>query len=202
MQLRRPSLAALCLSTLAAFAAAPVLAGDFSLMGSFWDTDVAGHTAGGGVILGLPLSETFAIELRATYFEQLSDDTLENAFHSHDPVFLKQGIQALPLEAGVRFGFAPGQMFRPYVGGGASYFLLDSDFGEIKDELGYYAALGATVGDGRGADFFFEGVYRKATAHVKIDPEHFEDIDDINVDPDAALKLDGIGVNAGVRWTF
>ena len=99
MQLRRPSLAALCLSTLAAFAAAPVLAGDFSLMGSFWDTDVAGHTAGGGVILGLPLSETFAIELRATYFEQLSDDTLENAFHSHDPVFLKQGIQALPLTA-------------------------------------------------------------------------------------------------------
>lgn len=202
MQIRRTSIAALCLSTLTALAASPLFAGDFSLMGSFWDTDVAGHTAGGGVILGLPLSQTFAIELRATYFEQLSDDTLENAFHSHDPVFLKQGIQALPLEAGVRFGFAPGQMFRPYVGGGASYFLLDSDFGEIKDELGYYAALGATVGDGRGADFFFEGVYRKATAHVKIDPEHFDDIDDINVDPNAALKLDGFGVNAGVRWGF
>jgi hypothetical protein len=202
MQFQRISLAALCLSTLAAFAATPVHAGDFSLMGSYWDTDVAGETAGGGVILGLPLNESFAIELRATYFEQLSDDALENAFHSHDPVFLRQGIQALPLEAGVRIGFAPGATFRPYVGGGASYFLLDSDFGEIQDELGYYAALGATVGDGRGAEFFFEGLYRKATAHVKIDPQHFDDIDDINVDDEAALKLDGLGVNAGVRWTF
>jgi hypothetical protein len=202
MKIRRLSLAALFLPTLAALAAAPTLAADFALMGSYWDTDVAGNTAGGGVILGLPLSESFAIELRATYFEQLSDDTLENAFHSHDPVFLKQGIQALPLEAGVRFGFAPGEMFRPYVGGGASYFLLDSDFGEIQDELGYYAAIGATVGDGRGAEFFFEGLYRKATAHVKIDPQHFDEIGDINVDDNAALKLDGVGVNVGVRWTF
>lgn len=199
MKLRNPLIAALCV---AAFAAAPIKAADFSLMGSYWNTDVAGKTAGGGLILGMPLNETFAFELRATYFEQLSDNTLEQAFHSHDPVFLRKGIQALPLDAGIRFGFAPGASFRPYVGGGLTYFRLNSDFGDIKDEVGYYAALGGAVGDGKGADFFFEGNFRKATAHVTIDPQHFSQIDDIHVRDHATLKLDGFGANVGVRWYF
>ena len=51
-------------------------------MGSFWDTDVAGDAAGAGLILGLPFNETLAFELRATYFEQSSDDPFDNIFDS------------------------------------------------------------------------------------------------------------------------
>jgi hypothetical protein len=188
--------------TAATLAVAPAAAADFSLFGSYWDTDAAGDTAGGGIMLGLPINEVFAVEFRGTYFEELTDDPLENAFDSDDPIFQEAGIQAIPLEAGVRFSFAEGATFRPHVGGGLSYFLLDSDFGEISDELGYYALVGATVGDGEGTDFFFEGTWRKATAEVELDPEDLEDIDDIDVQDHADFDLDGVGVNLGLRWYF
>ncbi len=83
-----------------------------------------------------------------------------------------------------------------------SYLRLTSDFGDIQDEVGFYTVLGATVGDEEGPEFFFEGLWRKATAHVRIDPAHFDEIEDIQVDDHASLKLDGPTVNAGVRWTF
>jgi hypothetical protein len=199
MKLRIPLIAALCVAT---FATAPLCAADFSLMGSYWNTDVAGDTAGGGFVLGLPFHETLAFELRGTYFEELSDDPFGNIFDSDETVFQGRGIQAIPLEAGLRFSFAPGSSFRPYIGGGGSYFLIDSDFGEIQDQLGYYLAAGATVGDGEGADFFFEGVWRQASAEVEVDPEDLGDIDDIEVDNTPSFDIDGFGVNIGVRWNF
>ena len=193
---------AFALFALVAASTAPARAADFSLFGSYWDTDVAGRAGGGGIALGLPFNDTFAVELRATYFEELNDNTLHNIFHSGDPVFQDKGIQALPLDAGVRIRFAPGSTFRPQIGGGLTYYFLDSDFGEISDEVGYYASVGATVGDDEGAQFFFEGLWRQTSAHVKIDPEHFDDIDDINVDDRADFDLDGFAANVGVRWTF
>jgi hypothetical protein len=199
MKLRTHLSAALCTAILAT---APLAAADFSLMGSYWDTDVAGDTAGAGFILGLPFNETLAFELRATYFEELSDDPFDNIFDSDETVFQGRGIQAMPIEAGLRFSFAPGSTFRPYVGGGGSYFLIDSDFGEIQDQLGYYLAAGATVGDGAGAEFFFEGVWRQASAEVEVDPEDLGDIDDIDVDNTPSFDIDGFGVNVGVRWAF
>lgn len=199
MKLRPHLIAALCAAILAT---APLAAVDFSLMGSYWDTDVAGDTAGAGIILGLPFNETLAFELRATYFEELSDDPFDNIFDSDETVFQDRGIQAMPIEAGLRFSFAPGSTFRPYLGGGGSYFLIDSDFGEIQDQLGYYLAAGATVGDGAGAEFFFEGVWRQASAEVEVDPEDLGDIDDIDVDNTPSFDIDGFGVNVGVRWAF
>lgn len=186
----------------ASLAVSPLRAADFALMGSYWNTDAAGDAAGGGISLGLPINDTFGFELRATYFEELTDDPFRNAFDSDDPVFQDQGIQVLPLDAGLRLTFAPGGWARPYVGGGASYFFLDSDFGEIADELGYYAVVGATLGDGEGTDFFVEGLWRKATAQVEIDPERLDDIDDLEVDSRADVDLEGLGVNLGFRWHF
>lgn len=182
---------------------APVAqAADLTLFGTYWDTDAAGDTAGAGVNLGLPFNDTLAFELRASYYEELSDDPLANAFDSDDTVFQEKGINVWPFEAGLRINFSPGQTFRPHVAAGASYFLLDSDFGEISDELGYYAALGATVGDGEGADFMIEAIWRKATAEVELDPDDLDDVDDIDVQDHADLDLDGLGVNLGVIWHF
>jgi len=191
------------LATLTALAiVAPAAASDFSIFGAYWDTDVAGDAGGGGIGLGFPFNETLALELRASYYEELSDDPLKNAFDSDDPVFQEVGINVTPLEVGLRFSFAPGASFRPYVSGGGSYFLLDSDFGEVKDELGYYATLGATMGDQDGAQFFIEGIWRKASAQVELDPEELDQIDDINVTEHADLDIDGVGINLGVRWGF
>ncbi|MEO8275209.1 MAG: hypothetical protein ABI639_03265 [Thermoanaerobaculia bacterium] len=180
----------------------PAKATDFALFGSYWKTDVAGKAGGGGIDFGLPVNDTFGFELRATYFEQLNDDPFRHIFHSDQDVFRNQSLQVLPLEAGVKFNFAPGSTFRPYIGGGASYFLLDSDFGEVKDELGWYGSLGATVGDNQGPQFFFEGIWRKVRAEVRVDPEDLGDIGDINAEDRVSFDLDGFGLNAGIRWTF
>jgi hypothetical protein len=182
--------------------AAPASAGDFSIFGSYWDTDVAGDAAGGGLGLGFPFNETLGLDLRVSYYEELSDDPLENAFDSNDPVFQEKGIQVWPLDIGLRFNFASGSSFRPYLAGGASYFVLDSDFGNINDEVGYYAALGATFGDPDGTNFFVEGTWRKANARIELDPEDLNDIDDINVEDHANFDIDGAGVNLGLRWNW
>ena len=63
-------------------------------------------------------------------------------------------------------------------------------------------AAGATVGDGAGAEFFFEGIWRQASAEVEVDPEDLGDIDDIDVDNSPSFDIDGFGVNVGVRWAF
>lgn len=199
MRMSYRSIAAVLLSS---FVALPAMAADFTLLGSYWDTDAAGDAGGGGIILGMPFNETLAFELRATYYEELTDDPLENAFDSDDPVFQERGIQVLPVEAGLRYTFVPDSRFRPHIAAGGSYFLLDSDFGEIEDELGYFAALGATIGDGDGAELFVEGHWRKATAQVRLDPEDLEDVDDVEIEDRADLDLDGAGIHLGIRWTF
>jgi hypothetical protein len=182
--------------------ALPASANDFSLFGSYWDTDVAGDAGGGGLGLGFAINDYWSIDLRAQYFEELTDDPLRNAFDSDDPVFQRKGIQALPAEVGARVTFGPDASVRPYVGAGLSYFFLDSDFGEINDELGWYALVGATFGDQEGAQFFVEGTWRKAEAQVELDPDDLDDIDDIGVADTARFDIDGFGVNAGVRWSF
>ncbi len=181
--------------------AMPATATDFSLYGSYWDTDAAGDTAGGGISLGLPFNETWAIELRGTYFEELSDDPLANAFDSDDTVFQDQGISVIPAEVGVRLSF-PQDSFRPYASFGAGYYLLDSDFGEVDDEVGYYGALGAAFGNPDGIQFFVEANYRKMEGEVRLDPEDLDDIDDIDIDDTATFDLDGFGANVGLRWNF
>jgi outer membrane protein W len=194
----------LMLAGFAVLASAPAkAAGDFSLFGAYWDTDVAGDTAGGGIGTSFAFNDVVGLELRATYFEQLSDDALGNVFDSNDPVFRDQSIQVLPVDIGLRFNLGGNQeMFHPYVSAGGSYFLLDSDFGEIKDEVGYYGAVGASFGHREGTNFFAEAIYRNAKGQVDVDPEDLDDIDDIDVNSRAKFDIDGFGVNAGVRWRF
>jgi hypothetical protein len=192
----------LAAAAVAALVAAPANAADFSVFGSYWDTDVAGDTAGGGINLGIPLGEVVGLELRATYFEELTDDPLENAFDSDDPVFQEAGINVTPVEVGVRFNIPSGAAVRPYFSAGAGYYLLDSDFGEVDDEVGYYGALGLEFGDDEGMAFFAEALYRKAEGEVRLDPQDIDDIDDIDIDDRATFDLDGVGVNAGLRWHF
>jgi len=182
--------------------AAPASAGDVTLFAGGWDTDAAGDAGGGGLRLGWSMTPRTDFELRASYYEELTDDPLGNAFDSDATVFEDQGIQVTPIEIGLRFHLGSGSTFRPFLGGGASYFLLDSDFGEINDELGYYATIGAEIGDGRGADFVIEGLWRKASARIDVDPERLDDIDDLEVQDHANFDIDGLGVNLGVIWRF
>lgn len=99
------------------------------------------------------------------------------------------------MDVGLRYTFNPGGVASPYVGGGGTYYLLDIDGGEIDDEVGFYVVLGSSFGDGEGADFFVEGIYRNATATV-------DDLDDLEFRDPVDFDLDGLGLNAGITWRF
>lgn len=186
----------LTIAALAALFALPASAGDFSLYGAYWDTDAADDALGGGLRLGIPLGEVITLDFRATYYEELVNRPFERVGDLETP-FVDNGIQVLPVDLGLRFRFAGGETVTPYIGGGGTYYFLDSDFGNLKDEAGWYALGGVEVGS-----FFVEGQYRGVEVTVENDPADFDDIDDIEFDPETAVKLDGFGVNAGWVWRF
>lgn len=187
---------ALVLAALACLVAAPSFATDFSIYGSYWDTDAAGDTGGGGVRLGIPLGRVLDLDIRATYYEEVKDRPFD-ALGDVETPFVENGIQILPVDLGLRADFAPESRVNPYVGGGASYFFLDSDFGDVDDEAGWYALGGLEIGS-----FFVEAAYRGAEATVENDPDDFDDFDDIDFEEETAVELDGFAANAGFVWRF
>jgi opacity protein-like surface antigen len=170
-----------------ALLAGPVRASDFSVYGSYWDTQDADNALGAGAKLRLGRY----VELRGTYFSDVTADT--------DPERFDFEVSAIPLEAGLRFDFAPNEAFTPYVGGGAGYYLLDTSEGDIDDEVGWYAVVGAEFArQPSGLGFMAEAIYRGIEATVKEDSDGFPD----HIHDDVALNLDGLGVNAGIVWRF
>jgi opacity protein-like surface antigen len=174
------------LSAAAALAllASPALAADLGVYGAFWDTEDADQALGVGSKLRFGI-----VELRGTYFSDVTADT--------EPESRDFEVSAIPLEAGLAFRFADTDRFSPYLGGGAGYYLLDTTEGDIDDEVGYYAVVGADFTTGGGLGLMVEGIYRNMEATVRGDLD-----DDPDVDDDVDIQLGGFGVNAGLVWRF
>jgi opacity protein-like surface antigen len=173
----------LCMAAALALLAGPASATDFGLFGSSWETKDADQ----GLGLGGKLGVGRFFELRAAYFSDLTADT--------SPERRDFEIKAVPLEAGLAFKFAEGERFTPYVGGGVGYYLLDTNRGEIDDETGYYAVLGADFKAASGLGVMVEGIYRGMEATVRGD-------DPGDIVGDVGVDFGGLGVNAGLVWTF
>ena len=178
----------LCFAAALTILAVPAAkATDFGVFGSYWSTEDADNALGGGAKLRLGRF----VELRGTYFSDVTADT--------DPERFDFEVSAIPIEAGLRFDFAENEAFSPYVGGGASYYLLDTSEGDIDDELGWYAVVGAEFArQPSGLGFMAEAIYRGVEATVTEDSDGFPD----HVHDDVNLNLDGFGVNAGLVWHF
>lgn len=184
-------------------AVTPAYAGGLSVYGTYWNTDAADEAAGGGLRFGIPLgaADVLQLDLGATYYEELVDrpfDTLDDV----ETPFVENGLQVTPVEAGLRLNFAERSRFNPYVGGGGTYYFIDSDFGEIDDEAGWYARLGAEFGEVEGNGFFAEAGYRGVEATVENDPDDFDDFDDIEFEEETELDLSGALVNVGYVWRW
>ena len=180
---------------------APAMATDFNLFGSYWQTGDFDDTFGGGTRIAFG-DGPVQFELRGSYFPDIAED-FEELLDSDSEFQDQFEITAIPLEAGVVFNFAGNESFSPYIGGGATYVLLDTDIGEVDDEVGFYVVGGFKAGgsDG-GVGFFAEAIYRNIEGQVNFDPEDFEDIDDVDFDDDFDLDLAGIGANVGIVWRF
>jgi len=176
------AVAALGLSLLAN----PAKATDFGVFGAYQDTkDLA---SGYGV--GAKLDFGRFVTLRATY---LGDVTANTRFSSGNDFKLR----VVPLEAGLQYKFQPDSNFSPYLGGGASYFLLDTNRGNIDDELGWFAMAGADIKTQHSFGIMLEAIYRDVQATVRDDSNGNTTIADrVNV------QLRGFGANAGLVWHF
>ncbi|MDQ5859045.1 MAG: porin family protein [Acidobacteriota bacterium] len=165
--------------------AGPATATDLGIHGAYWNTDQADRTFG----FGAKLRFSF-VELRGTYFDDVTADV--------EPESADFEIKAYPLEAGIVIQFLKNSMIRPYIGGGAGYYVLDTTVGDIDDEIGYYLVGGADIGSpGSRVAFSIEAIYRNIEGTVRGD--FFQDLD---LDEDVPLDLSGIGANAGVVFRF
>lgn len=168
-------------------------ASEIALYGSYWETDMLGNSAGFGIGAGLG-GGPVRFDIRATYFPDLSESFFDLSDLHDDGDF---AVRALVPELGVSFDFLPDETFRPYLGVGGSYYVLDDSRFEVDDEVGFYGAAGFSVGS-ESAAFFAEAIYRSVEATVVDD----DLTDEFELDREVALDLDGLSFNAGVRWRF
>jgi hypothetical protein len=178
---------------------APAQAGSVTIYPSWWQTEEADEVGGLGLRTEWNMSEFWAFELGAQYYEELTSDPIEFALEGESPgIFEDDSISAIPVELGLRFDFGQTEGWDPYVSAGGAYFVLDSDFGNLDDEFGYFASLGSGFGDQRGADFFAEVQHRWVDGTI----EDIDFGDDIDTSDDVSLDLQGWVVNMGVKFNF
>ena len=176
---------------------------ELGLFGSpYWAPDETDEVAGGGLSFKLPVGDYWGIDLRGSYFEETRPDAFSEAFElgDADSPFRESGLEIVPLEVGGRYNFVPEARVRPYAGAGVGYYLLDTDFGEVNDEGGYYGLLGLGFGNPEKANFFVEANYRRMEATVEVDPDDPTEFE--GFDEDVGIDLDGLGFNVGVTWRF
>ena len=193
---------ALIVLALSVVCAAPAaMAQQFELYGSYWDTSDLDETFGGGVGFGFPFGESgLGLHVNGTYYQELSDDPVDNLFDDDEGVFEDESVEVLPIDVGLRYEFDTAGAFSPWIGGGFSYFMIDTTFEgvDVNDETGFHVSLGSRFGASESTNFFVEGVYRSTEATLVRNRRD----NDIDVRDEVAIDLDGIAVNAGVMWRF
>lgn len=182
-------------------AAPAAMAQGFELYGSYWDTSDVDETFGGGVGFGFPFGGTgLGLHVKGTYYQELSNDPLDNIFDDDEGVFQDESLEVLPVDAGLHYEFAPGGTFSPWIGAGFTYFMIDSTFEgvDVDDETGFHVSLGSRFGASESTNFFAEAIYRSTEATLVRERRE----DDVDLRDEVAIDLDGIGVNAGIMWRF
>lgn len=179
--------------------ALPASAGDFGIFGAYAMPSDVDSTAGVGIKTNFGLAGGLGLGVRATYLPDLGED-FEDIFDGTDLDLGEFTFSAVPLDAGLTYGFGANQNL--WVGGGATYVILDPEVGEADDQAGWFAEAGFRTNRMSGINFFVEGVYRGIESTVNFDPEDFDDVDDIDFSDGVDLDLSGLTVNAGVAFAW
>lgn len=146
--------------------AAPAMAGSVGVFGSWWETDEADGSAGGGVLLDFDVGGGIDLEFRGTYFDDLTA-VIEEPNGPFDAPF-----SAAVLDFGItyNFGRVKGKNTNFYLGGGASYLTMDldeNDQGNVDDEVGWFVLAGVDTPIGGNWVVFFEAMWREAEMEIK-----------------------------------
>lgn len=152
------------------------------------DADQADDDIGWGLLLDFRVGRNVDIELRGTDFREMTTEVAGSDFN----------FQMTTLDLGFTYNFFRDDWkLTPYVGGGGTYFLLDStpdSKGRIEDEYGWYGVVGLDLPIGKRWIVYVEGMWRDAKMTIKGNDLGFDPVVDLGVD------LNGPQVNLGIGW--
>lgn len=180
--MRKYIVGALAIAALAGSTAA-IAQGEMSLgvFGSYWDHEDADGSWGIGA-----KGRFGYVELRGTYYGDADTDILQGTTFQ---------LSTFPVDVGLAFNFAADSPLNPYIGAGGSYYFMDTNAGDVDDEVGWYLLVGGEMGMTQGLSFMLEGTYRSVEATIKPGQG-------ATLITDSKLNIDGFGANAGVVWRF
>ena len=174
--------------------AAPAVAGSVGVFGSWWDPKDSNDEFAGGVLVEGRFGERVDLEFRVSWFDNVVTDLPDDAPGVELP------YSAVPLDFGFAYNFVKDERkFTPYVGGGGTYYLLDTDNdseGRIEDEWGWYGIAGLDFPIADKWKFFVEAMYRDVEATLKGDNLGFGDPSEV----EAFFDLKGPVVNVGIAF--
>jgi Outer membrane protein beta-barrel domain len=168
---------ALCTATVLLFTA-PSWAGSIGVYGSYWDSDDASSSWGGGVRMGFDFFKWMELEFHGTYFPDFGADILGSSVD----------ITATPVDGGLRFNFLPEKSVNIYAGAGASYYFMDASDGSMDNSTGWYGEAGLEFG--KNSRFFVEAMWREMDTTLSIS----------SIDADA--NFNGITGQVGFNWKW
>lgn len=173
----------LCLLGSSAFA------GGFALFGAYAETSDVDEAIGAGARMSVGHALTFDVSF--TYFPETDGPALDGLGTDYE-------LQVLPIDFGVRYLFDLDGIFDPFIGAGATYYILDANNVRTDDELGYYGQLGFELTLYRTTNLMVEVMYRQVDATIEWHghsgmPEAVDRVDD---------TLGGFAANLGVIWRF
>jgi len=185
----------LALGLLALLAVPASAGGGVGLHAGWVDMSDADNDAGWGLLVQFGLTQHVDIQLRGTDFRSMtvaasSSNDLDNDFE----------FQATLLDLGFTYNFTKdGRKLTPYLGGGGTYYLLDStpdSNGRVGDEYGWYGLAGLSLPIAKRWDLYVEGMWRDAKMTIKGDDLGFGGPVDLGVD------LNGPQVNLGLAFAW
>ena len=185
----------LALGLLALLAVPASARGGIGLHAGWLDTADADNDAGWGLLVQFGLTQHVDIQLRGTDFRSLS--VAASGSNGLDKDF---EFQATLLDLGFTYNFTKdGRKLTPYVGGGGTYYLLDStpdSNGRVGDEYGWYGIAGLSLPIAKRWDLYVEGMWRDAKMTIKGDDLGLGGPVDLGVD------LNGPQVNVGLAFAW
>jgi len=160
-------------------AVGPAFAGSVGVYGTYWDGGDADPAYGAGARVGFDFLNWLELEFHGTWYQDLEDDAATQPIQ----------VTATPIDGGLKFNLLPESKFNVYVGGGVTYYLVDSNFGDADNETSYYGEAGIEFG-GEHAKLFVEALWRDLDVTIE----------DTLGDSDADFS--GVAGNVGLNWRW
>ena len=156
----------------------PAWAGSFGVYGSYWDSDQADRSWGGGGRVGFSFVKLLELDFHGTYYPSFTTDI---GGQSVD-------VKAKPVDGGLRVNLLPGGPINPYAGAGVTYYFFSTNQGDIDSKTGIYGQAGLEFG--RDSRFFVETLWRKMDARIRLASFSRD------------TRFDGFSANAGFTWRW